>query len=177
MNKVNLDFKTKFIIVFLLIILSPFIFSGMFIFAGHGFEPLIAALHLREMNRIGEPLAIGETWSEKHFDFAITDITDLSKRDKERDKENDVCKYSINIKLDNKSLQMLQYDVYVCANDVNDEMLACPLPDDKEGSFEYDKEHTLTFITPPKTDYVDIVVRVPYSKHRHYMNKYRFYLP
>ncbi len=173
MNKAKLDFKTKFIIACLLIILTPFILSGMFIFVGHGFEPVISALHLREMNRMGEPLAIGETWSEEHFDFTIADMTDLSRRDM----EDDVRTYSINFKLKNESLKMSGYDVYACANDENGEMIKCPLPDDNAGSFEYDKEYTLTFMTPSETDNVDITVMVPYSKERYYKNEYRFYMP
>ena len=173
MVKEKSDFRSKFIIVCLLLIWSPIILFSLFIFAGHGFEPIISALHLREMNRMDEPLAIGETWSEKHFDFTLTDITDLSRREM----EDDVRTYSINFKLENESLKMSGYDVYACANDENGDMIKCPLPDDSAGSFAYDEEYTLVFMIPPETDHVDITVMVPYSDERYYKNQYRFYLP
>ena len=163
----------KFIIVCLLIACLPLILVGMFIFVGHGFEPVIAALHLREMNRIEEPLTIGDTWVEKDFAFEITDITELSKRDI----KDDVHIYSINFKLENQSAKISDYDVYVSAKDKNDELIKSSVPDNAPEIFEADKEYSLTFMTPMKTAYADIIVRIPYGKHRYYQNKYRLYIP
>ena len=56
---------------------QPYLSFFVFIFVGHGFEPIIFALHLREMNRQEEPLAVGEVWEEHSFTFLLEEVTEL----------------------------------------------------------------------------------------------------
>lgn len=58
----------------LLCVWSPLLLFALFIFAGHGFEPI---LWFRQINQQTEPLCVGESWEEDTFTITLEQLTEL----------------------------------------------------------------------------------------------------
>lgn len=179
--------STRFIAICLFLIWSPLLLFGIFIFVGHGFEPIISALHLREINTQEKPLAVGEIWEERPFTFFLEAVTEISVNewqtiipkisyaamDEVPGKAFDILfSYA---PIGNKDKWNDTFEIYACAYDQNGEkMMPCPLPNNSELMLSA-QEHHYIILTPQGTDYVDIVIRIPCGKHKYYQNSYRFY--
>lgn len=180
--------STRFIVICLFLAWLPLILFGVFIFVGHGFEPIIAFLHLREMNRQEDPLTIGEVWEERSFTFFLEEVTEVSQDEWQAAipeirylTMSEIPGKAFNIYFSFLPVESEKYssdvfEMYACAYDQDGERIgACPLPSNTISMITYQKHH-YTILTPQNTAYIDIVVKIPYGKHKYYQNSYRFYI-
>jgi len=180
--------STRFITICFLFIWSPLILFGAFIFVGHGFEPMISALHLREINTQEDPLAVGEIWEERPFTFFLEAVIELPQ--KEWQAIIPQIRYATMDALPGKAFDLSfsytpienekkwsdTFEIYACAYDQEgNKMMPCPLPSNRE-SMRTAQEHHCAILTPQGTDYADIIIKIPYGKQRYYQNSYRFYV-
>lgn len=182
MNNLITKREKKFWCLFLLTLWSPLILFGLFIFIGHGFEPIISALHLREMNKIEEPLAVGETWEEELFTFSLKSVKQLSISeipDINSALYNDVSvnTYELNFSFSPiKTNALLKDDfyLYACSYDQESENITCPLDSNIHASLTSSDTTGYIFATND-CYYIDIIIRVPYGNERYFKQVYRFY--
>lgn len=67
--------QKKFISILLLCIGSPLLLFALFLFAGHGFEPIFS--HFRQINEETEPLLAGDCWEEESFTVTLEQLRAL----------------------------------------------------------------------------------------------------
>ena len=180
--------STRFVIICVLLTWLPLILFGVFIFVGHGFEPIIFALHLREMNRQEEPLAVGEVWEEHSFTFLLEEVTELFQdewqasipelhyltMDEMTGSAFDI--YFSFLPMESEKHSSAVFEMYACAYDQDGERIgSCPLPSNTISMITCQQHHYI-ILTTQNAAYVDVVVKIPYGKHRFYKNSYRFYI-
>ena len=167
---------------FLLLLWSPIILFSLFIFIGHGFEPIIDALHLREMNEQKEPLSVGEVWEEEFFVFSLENVSEFPscQWDDIFPSEYDDSLYTAYelefafLKTAENKYLGEKFDLYACNRDEFDKTISCPMPANTIQSMTAD-DSKYYILASNGTEYIDVIVRIPYGKERYYKQTYRFW--
>jgi len=179
--KSNLNEK-RFWFFFLLLLWSPIILFSCFIFVGHGFEPIIAALHLREMNEQKNPLSIGDVWEEEFFIFSLECVSEFPSTQWDKvipSKYSDSTftayelEFSFSQTVENKYLGE-KFDLYACNYDKSGKTISCPMPANTIQSMTV-ADSNYYILASCDTEYIDVIIRIPYGKERYYRQTYRFW--